>query len=322
MASIPGNNLNSADKLVLEAFGSGLESYTPKGFSAGFVNKTPERYDEKFDITAGGGTVSETTPSGAYTSGDVQSVGSKTMTQRIFKDQIDVTKIMKRFDNYGSVIEEATKKGYYYRIEQDDIMAAVFRNAFISTGTHGITIDGTAYPLVGDSQAMGNTGSTQDNKITGGLGADTFDDAFSTLQRMKDHNAKMMPCAMDLKLVVDPYNRRKAKELMGSPNNPEGAERNINVDQGAATVVVWELLGNDAADCGNDDSNNDTYTELKDNWFVVGTTILTKLRYLESIPVTMKKIEAQANGNDLYQFDMALVAGAADYLGIVGSNGT
>lgn len=293
-----GTSLNPSDvnKLVLEAFTSGWMTYEPR-YGYIFGEQEPQRVDEKFSITSSGGNIAEVAEGASFPQVNISEAGSKTISQRVFKEGLPVTTLLQRFDNYGVVREEAQKLGYRARLTMDQIGADVLNNAFGSTTTW----DGQ--PLYSASHSVGSTGTTQDNLETGQLTETTMNTAITTLRNMKDQNGQKM-ALRPRTLVVSPTFQKKAFELTASQGSPETANRYSNFfNTLGLQVIVWELL-------------TDT-----DAWFLFADKMFTRLRYLVSIPPKIEYVRRPESGNYEYQLEFACNADAVDYLGTVASAG-
>lgn len=296
MAASTSLNTSDANKLVLEAYMSGWMTYVPK-YPAIFTEREPQRKDEKFSVTASGGYIPQTAEGAAFPQVNIAEVGTKTYSQLEYKEALPITKLMQRFDNYGVVIEEATKQGYRARLTMDQVGANVLNNGF---GTE-TTWDGLS--LFNASHLIGSSGATQSNDIAGQLTESTLNTAITNLRNMKDHNNQVMGLTPRT-LVVAPAFAKKAFELTQSQGAPESANRNSNFfNTLGLNVVVWEQLSD------------------SDSWFLLADKMFTYFRYLVSIPPTMEYIRRPDNGNYEYQCQFNVTAGAPDYLGAFGSDG-
>lgn len=297
MAATTSLNASDANKLVLEAFTSGWKLYNPK-YQQLFAERDPQRKDEKFSITASGGDIAQVAEGASFPQVNIAEIGSKTASQLEYKEALPVTTLMKRFDNYGVVIEEASKQGYRARLTMDRIGANVFNNGFSSETVW----DGL--PLFDDAHLIGSTGVTQDNELALDLTETTFNTAITMLRNQKDHNNQVLGM-MPRNLVVSTADAKKAYELTASQGSPESANRYSNYfNTLGMNVVVWELL-------------TDT-----DAWFLTADKAYTYLRYLVGIPPKVEYVRRPETGNFEYQIEFACVAKAADYIGMVGSSGT
>lgn len=290
-------NDSSANKLVLEAFDSGWKSYETKG-TVFFNQQTPERVDEKFSVTAADGSISSVAEGAAYPAVNITEVGSKTLSQLVYKKEIPVTKLMRRFDNYGVVLREAQKLGYRAKYAMDEVMANVLNN------WSGTTTCWDGYALGYATHTIGDLpGQTQSNITTGALTATTLNSARTALQKQKDHGGKIMPTTGKF-LIVPPDLAMTAFELTVSPDGPETANRKKNfMSRQGFQVVEWPLL-TDTAD-----------------WFLIAEKMFNRLQYLVSIPPSVANVRDDNTGNQLYQIDFACTAGAPDYLGVQVGNG-
>jgi hypothetical protein len=290
-------NPSDVNKLVLEAFTSGWRTYQPK-YQYIFDERDPQRKDEKFSITASGGDIGTVAEGAAFPQVDIAEIGTKTLTQVEYKEALPVTQLLKRFDNYGVVIEEAAKQGYRARLTIDRACANVLNNA---TGTSTVW-DG--HPLAYASHRIGNTGVTQSNVVAGALTESTLNSAITALRKMKDHNNQEL-ALMPRTLVVPANLAKKAFELTASQGSPESANRNSNFfNTLGLNVVVWELL---------------TSTT---QWLLLADKVFTKFRLLPSIPPRVDIVRRPETGSDEYQLQFDIAVGVIDYLGIEHSTGT
>lgn len=296
MAASTSLNTADANRLVLEAFTSGWETYQPK-YQYIFSERKPQRVDEKFSVTSSGGYIPAVAEGAAFPQVNIAQVGTKTYSQVEYKEALPITRLMQEFDNLGVVIEEASKQGYRARLSMDRIGAEVLNNAFTSETTW----DG-AY-LYSATHSIGATGSTQSNLVTGQLTESTLNTAITNLRNMKDHNNQPMALTPRT-LVVSPTFAKKAFELTASQGAPESANRNSNYfNTLGLNVVVWELLTD------------------SDAWFLMADKMFTMFRYLVGIAPQMEYVRRPETGNYEYQCQFDVVAGCADYLGTEGSRG-
>lgn len=289
-------NQSSASKLVLEAYNSGWETYDITGTK--FFNKrSPERYDEKFSITAADGGISAVAPGAAYPSTNVEEVGSKTITQVAYKKEIPVDFLMKRFDNYGVVISEATKHGYRAKQVMDQVMADVLNNGEAAASA---VWDGLS--LANANHLIGNTGATQSNIVTGALSESTLNSAYVKLRQQKDHGGQVMP-TVGMYVVTPDALAMTGYKLLNSTTAPETSDRATGfLNTLGFELCPWSLL---------DDSVD---------WWLIADKMFNRLEYLVSVEPTVIYREDSATGNGLYQIEFACAAGASDYLGTVFGN--
>lgn len=290
-------NASDVNKLVLEAFTSGWRTYTPK-YQYIFDERDPQRKDEKFSITSSGGDIPSVAEGAAFPQVDITEVGTKTLSQVEYKEGLPVTQLLKRFDNYGVVIEEASKQGYRARLTIDRACANVIINAA------GTTTVWDGHPLAYATHHIGSTGTTQDNTVSGALTESTLNTAQINLRKQKDHNGQEL-ALMPRTLLVPANLAKKAFELTASQGSPESANRNSNFfNTLGLNVVVWELL---------------TSTT---QWLLLADKVFTKFRLLPSIPPKVDVITRQETGNTEYQLQFDIAVGVVDYLGVIHSAGT
>jgi hypothetical protein len=296
MSATTSLNTADANRLVLEAYVSGWQTYAPK-YGYIFSERVPSRKDEKFSVTASGGMIPTVAEGAAFPQVDITQVGTKTYSQLVYKEALPVTSLMKAFDNYGVVTEEASKQGYRARLTMDKVGADVLNGAFATETTW----DG-AY-LYSASHSIGNTGVTQSNLGTGQLTESTLNTAITALRNMKDHNNQVMGLTPKT-LVVAPAFAKKAFELTASQGSPESANRNSNFfNTLGLQTVVWEALTD------------------SDSWYLMADKMFTYFRYLVGIAPKMEYIRRPETGNYEFQCEFAVTAGCPDYLGTYASAG-
>jgi len=289
-------NASAANKLVLEAFDRGWKNYVPMGEML-FSKRDPERKDEKFSVHASDGSVSSVAEDAAYPSVNVEEVGSVTLTQAVYKKKIPVTQLMKRFDNYGVVITEASNLGYDARYTMDGVMADILNNA------DGTTTCWDGLSLLNDSHLIGNLGTTQDNNVGGNLSSSNLQTAIQLLEEQQNHSGQIAPTTGKY-LVVNPANRKLAFELIGSPEAPDTADRAKN---------FFHTLGIKMLSWGRITTST--------SWFLINEKQHNRLQYLVGIAPKVSFVDGTKTqtGGDEFRVDFACQAGAPDYLGVVGN---
>ena len=313
----------TTDKLHYEALQAGYLGYTPV-YRSLFNVDNGDRKNYEFQLINGGAGLENIAEGANFPTTTGGEVGSKTIQVEEYARVIPMTRLgMATAD--AKTLQLAQQIGRRASIKEDQIAAAVFKNGFIGTSGYGINIDGTNFPLFGNSQAVGNTGTTQDNLLTDDLSKDSLTAATTTLMRQKDHDGQLFDI-MPSKLVVAASEAHNARELIESIASTADNKNNgnVNVHQGL-DLIIWAQLEN--AGTGFEfDTNNDTQTELADNWFLIGDRMGADnpLRFMFTIPPTfdIRDESTTANGSREYRIHMAAAARAVDYVGLVGSNGT
>lgn len=315
-----GSNSDQMDKLVTDSVYGGmiLVSQVGKTF---FQDLKPFQFNSKFDIVAGAGTASETTAGGIYTARTLKSIGNKTITQRVFKNSFGVSQAESQFDNYLNITKMAMAMGNAYAYMRDDVKAEVFKNSFNAAAADGVTINGTANALFGNTQTIGDTGLTSmDTEVSGDLSETTLDAAFELTASQPSHD-NLALSRQPRYLLHSRFSRSSAIKLVDSPNSPEDANTAVNhFRQDNLVRIEWERM---ALPTGNlNDSSNDTRTELKDNWFLLYDKPFLDLFALEAIaPKVHVEAFDQKTGARTWYFDAVLAAGATSTLMGVGSQG-
>jgi hypothetical protein len=283
---------SSVNKLVLEAFDSGWRTYEIVG-TRFFNKKTPERYEEKFSVTASDGDISSVSPGASFPSVDISEVGTKTITQAAYKKEIPVDFLTKEFDNYGVILREATKHGYRAKQVMDQVMANILLN------TEGTSTVWDGLSLANSAHLIGNTGSTQSNITTGAMSEAVVNSADVALGIQKDAGGKVMP-TVGRYLVHPKTLAMTVFKLLKSTEGPETANRETGYLNTLGIVpVTWALL----------DASNTTDSHL------IADKMFNRLEYLVKVEPRINVVRDTDTGNTLYQVEFACAAGAVDYLG-------
>ena len=300
-------NQSSANKLVLEAYDSGWRTYEVVGTK--FFNKrAPQRFDEKTSVTGADGEIQKTSPGASYPAVNVEELGSVTISQQAYKKEIPVDFLMKRFDNYGVVIREATKHGYRAKQVMDGVMASVLLST--ESGSFGATTwDGLS--LANASHLIGNTGDTQTNIVTGALNEANLNSADVALATQKDHGGQVMP-TIGRWLVTPRALAITGYKLTQSTEGPETANRETAyINTLGIMPCPWSLL---------DAGTQDVATGNSVDWHLIADKMFNRLEYYVSVEPTVIYREDPDTGNGLYQIEFACAAGATDYLGYIFGN--
>jgi len=295
--SLTSLNLSDANLLVFEAFGAGAKTYNPVGTEI-FTQVTPDRIAEKWSVHAADGSIPAVADGAAFPSTNVEELGSITVNNQTYKREIPLTKRMKEYDNYGVVVEQAQRLGYGAMVQMDQTMADIMDNI------EGTTTCWDGLSLANAAHLIGNTGSTQSNVTTGAFGKDNLNSCLVQLARQLNHGGIASPLSqVGITVVVPPDLRMDAYELIGSPDDPETADRSINyINRMNIRFVSWDLL-----------------TTTTD-YHVVADKMFSRLRYGVWSPPAMDYVRDTNTGNYLYQVEFDCAAGAPDYLGYVFGN--
>jgi len=300
MAAQTTTNAAVANRTAV-ALQSGFETYVPMG-QAIFNDTPPTRKDEIFSVHAHDGSFSAVGEGGLYPSVDILEAGTKTLSQLVYKKQLAITELMQVFDHEGKIMKEAFRIGLDAAIKIDQLQADVLNGGFATETTW----DGDY--IFSATHNIGNTGVTQSNLVSGAFTDSTLNDAIVALNRQKNHRNTPQPI-LPATLVVPVALRKKAVELVESPGNPEAANLNINTHKAyGIQVVAWPLL----------DATSSTA------WFLMGPKAQHEFHKLMSISpeVEVRERKYTSHGGEEVRLQFALQAGAADYLGAVGSLGT
>jgi hypothetical protein len=287
------NYLSEAQLEVMKSFDAGWKGYVPKYQEVFNVENDPSRLTEKFSVR--GGMTSAFTPvaDGApYNDQNPKIVGTQTISELIFKEQVALTKMMKTKDNYRSAIEDANQLGYLSRLKMDKLGADLLNLCTTTT----VTWDGLA--LLHASHLIGDTGATQSNTTSGGLTTSNLETAIQNFSLQKSHNGSVMGL-MPKYIIVPTRNMMLTKKLIGSPMTPEDANTSINaVTESGLIPIYWPQLV----------TTNFEAMLLSDK-------AMHRLEYLIHYGPDLTPARDSDTGNDLVQLDLACNAGAVDYLG-------
>lgn len=298
-----GLNLSQADKLVKEAFVSGVKGYVSQ-YENVFIIEEPERYNEKFTIVKTDSSVQQVQDGAAYPTQSINELGNNTITCQVFKSAIPISDLTEAFadKNYGKITEAAKTRGYHFKAKTDALSADFLNNATSTSSPYGINIAGTTYALVGTTQPVGDSGATQSNRISGNLDKSTLNSARVAMRKMKDHDG-MIANYQARRLVVPSEEVMNAWQITYSAGEPESANRNDNyIKTLGLDVIEWPLLTS---------TTGCFLMAAKDDFGAKGLRLEVK-----ELP-TSRRILHPDTGNWNYQFRMILFPGVVDYLGIV-----
>ena len=288
---------SEVDLLVKREIESGYDLYQPVSPQI-FNKETPDRLNEKISVMGGDANIDVVAEGAAYPLKTFREIGTQTYTSVEYKEAYPVTELMQDFGNYGTVLKELKKTGYYARWKQDDLNRAVLSGGFDTTTTW----DGEF--LYSNSHEIKDTGETQDNLASGTLGEDNLFTAWAQLKLLADHRGRLQPITSAY-LVVPTTLSKKAWELVQSSDGPETAERKKNFFFNALTVVEWPLL--DAASTTA--------------WFLLSEKMFHELCYFVKSEPKLKAYIDEETGNLVEKIRFVQVQGATDYTGTVASPG-
>lgn len=294
-------NLEQGDKRVKEAFVGGAKGYLSQ-FRNVFIVEEPERRNERFTIVKTDSGVSEVADGAAYPQQAANEIGANTIAVRVYKSAIPISDLADLFDNYKGIERSAMTHGYHFEAKTDVLCADFLNNATATSSPYGINIAGTTYPLVGTTQAIGDSGLTQSNRQTGNLSKDTLNSARVLMRKMKDHD-NMTANYQARRLVTPAEETMNSWQLTFSQGEPESANRNDNyLKTLGIQLIEWPLL------------TSTTGCFLLADKSEVG---MKGLRLEVKEMPTMRRILHPDTGNWVYQFRMVLFPGVVDYMGLV-----
>lgn len=294
-------NPEQIDLKVKEAFATGYGKYTST-FERVFIIEEPDRRNERFTIVKTGKDVDEVSDGADAPEGVVKEIGASTISVRVYKAAIVIGDLADLFDNYGTIMKVAMSKAHHMRYKMDELGAAFLNNATSTSTPYGFTVDGTTYPLASTAQAIGDTGSTQSNRISGALDKDTSNSALVALMTQKDHDNVIFGHQLK-RIVVPPQEWMNAWQLFRSPGEPESANRNDNfLNTLKPEIIYWPLLTSSTGCFFMSDKSD------------VGTK---GLRFEVKQAPKMQRILDTGSGCWKYMFKMVLFPGVIDYQGLV-----
>jgi len=308
MAAIANNLLLNVDKKVLLSFQAGARSYIPTYDKIFNIDK-PQRKDEKYGIIKLDNAAPEVADGAAFPESNISEVGEATITTKVFKSAVPISDLSEAFDNYGAIEQAASRKSYQFMYAIDQLGALFLNNATSTTAPYSFTIGGTANALVGDSQSVGDTGVTFDNKITGTLDKTTLNSANVQLMIMPTHE-NIIAGYQARRLVVPVVEKMNAWQIAYSPEEPESANRNRNyMNTLGLEIIPWALYTNTGSA-----ATATACMLLADK----GENGARGLRYVITEMPTVRRVLSQTTGNWVYQVRMLLNAGVTDWQGVVG----
>lgn len=182
--------------------------------------------------------------------------------------------------------------------------AAILNNAFdsaypIGDGKPLCAID---HPLLSSGTASNRLATSTDLSVAG------LAEALELLRHPLDDRGEPLKLTARA-IVVPPSLEYTARILLGTTQMPFTADNDINVlRQDVTQLIVWDYLGSDVG--GSDDQ-----------WFVIAAPEQHYLQSFQRMPIRFKMREHDGNWNISFQGAERYIAGASDWLGIVGSAG-
>ena len=197
---------------------------------------------------------------------------------------------------YEGIFSQAENMGTAFARKQEKDAASVFNNAFSGVlGYDGKTLCASDHP-------RSRTDSTAvDNSLTLALSSANLETAIVAMQEFKDDLGEEISI-MPNTLIVPRALAKTAREIVGSPLNPETGNNAINVHANM-NLVVWEYLT---------DANA---------WFVADMTMMK--RYLKWIDRITPEFAATDDFDTFirkYRGYMRYSFGWSDYRWVIGSN--
>ncbi len=304
MATIANNLLAEVDKKVLESFQSGAKAYVTK-YQDVFEIKVPQRKDEQFSILALNNAVTQVNDGGAYSKSDITEVAQNGISMNLYKESVQLSDFSVAYDNYGSIEMAAMDKGRQFNFKIDSLGAAYIDNCTSTTAPYGFTIGGTATSLVSDTNVIGNTGVTYDNRITGALNKTSLNNAYTALKKMPGHDGNIAGYQAK-RLLVPQDQELNAWQITRSTGEPESANNNFNfTNTMGLELIVWPLLTSTSA-C----------LLMADKGYNGSRGVVCTVKQMPKV----KRIISQTTGCPEYQIDMMIAFGFVDWLGTVGIN--
>lgn len=308
MPTIANNLLEEVDRKVLHAFQAGAQDYRPI-YQEVFNVETPQRKDERFTIVKMDNSASEVADGAPFPESSIVELGANTISQKVFKAAVPISDLAEAFDNYGAIERAANRKSYQFMYAIDQLCVAFFNNPTSTTAPYGINIAGTTTSLISNSQPVGDTGATFDNRVTSALDKTSLNTALTQLITMPTHENIIAGYRPD-RLVVPANEWQNAWQITMSPDEPESANRNRNFSNTLGLqLVVWPLL----TETGVISTATACYLMAPK-----GENGARGPRLLVVEMPTIRRVLSQVTGNWVYQCRMILNAGVVDYQGIVG----
>lgn len=286
--------LTDLDPVLTEIFYQHYNQIAPKRttiFGMRTSNKAKEtdlRIDSFSDPTEFNGKIEYETPHSDY---------EIVYTHTHFTKGFQIEQTMLEDMQYDGIFSSASSMGTAFARKQEKDAAAVFNNAFSASY---LGYDSKA--LCANDHPRSSTDSTAvDNYLTLALNAANLETAVITMQAFGDDQGEEISIMPDT-LIVPRALAKTARELVGSPLNPETGNNAINVHAGM-NLVVWEYLTDTNA------------------WFVIDSTMAK--RYLKWYDRINPQFAAEDSFDTLirkYRGRMRYSTGWSDFRWIIGSN--
>ncbi len=299
MATTTKLHPDEIDLLSRGVFETGYKTYVPTGKEI-FNTVSPERLHEKETIGAIDGSIDEMAEGEVYSETPIREIGSMTFTSVQYGKKAGVSLLTQEFSNFGMSMKAMNRLGYNARYKQDALLAAVINGAHNETTTYDGEYLLSATHLIADNAAQ-----IQGNLITGALSPEKINEMYVKLSQMKDHGGLIMPL-QEAVLLVPRALAMNAWQFLNSPNSPTDSNNNRNfVNSLNIKIVIWDQL---------DQASAFAYYMLTPKAFHSLTA------YQKTAPSLSMYVD-DSNDNLFEKVRFVQTQGAADYFGIVGSQG-
>lgn len=220
-----------------------------------------------------------------------------------FAQSVDITRWFYNDNQFGIVarlIQDMARKG---RMTRDKGAFALFRGAFTTT----LTADGSAFVSTTHTTLAGTTVS---NKMTSALSESSL---YTAIQKMYEQvgQSGVLEGSTPAVLLVPPALFKLACEITKSEYRSGTANNDMNVYSSMYNIYVATSRWLGAAGGGSDTA-----------WFLLGDNHAVTRYVREDVWTHLVDWTIQRNNNYIYKGGFREVASVADYIGVIGSDGT
>jgi phage major head subunit gpT-like protein len=220
----------------------------------------------EYDLGIGGmGDLEEFTGTIPY--GDFSQQYRTSYTHREWVKGIKIERKLVDDDLYSIINKRPAQLALVAKRTREKHGATVFNNAFNTSVFTG----GDTYALCADAHTQVGSTLTVDNKGTTALSQTAVEATRLLMRQFTDETDNLVTARGDL-LLVPPSLEEKANIIVGTTNQVDSANNNMNFSQSKYKIIVWDYLS---------DSNN---------WFMIDSRMAKMfLKWFNRIPVEFNK---------------------------------
>lgn len=307
--------VSSTQYSAIPTYAGGLKLGLDKVFDAAFyeetmqfedvydMDSTEDQFVDDFQIQTPDA-VEVVNEGGSYTRVDIERVRTVRYTMFTLKTEMKITQEAEEDLKYDVLKNGAKALGIAMHRTIERLGAANLGNGFNSvTSPDGVSVFNTGHTL---TNPLGSHPTTMSNRSTLTLNSTNLGTARTSGRKQLDEHGSPSPCKFN-QLIVPPDLQYRAEQLIGSSDDPDTANRAVNVTQRGLKVYVLDYL--------------QEALQYATTMFILRDSKLAKNRCIWRLKPVSSIAQDPASGDPLYRRRARLCFGWSDYRGVYGSSG-